>query len=89
MEHLDALLIGRLSLSPEEANNATTFEYLTSCWTRLYAAQRDFVKTNASQGWSADEGARWKGTWEKMKELVVSYVGYTLEDPAMFPQPEG
>jgi hypothetical protein len=48
------------------------------------------MRTSAAQGWSKDvEGGKWRLAYEKMKELVMSYVGYTLEDPAMFPQPEG
>ncbi|KAJ9117556.1 hypothetical protein QFC22_004406 [Naganishia vaughanmartiniae] len=90
IHHLDSLLIARLSLSPSETGDTTTFEYLTSCWTRLHQAQRDFVRTSAAQGWSKEvQGARWRAAYDKIKELVMSYVGYTLEDPAMFPQPEG
>ncbi|KAJ9110282.1 hypothetical protein QFC19_001685 [Naganishia cerealis] len=88
LQHLDSLLIARLSLPPTEAGNITTFEYLTSCWTRLHEAQREFVRLSGPQGWSQEEGAKWRAAHEKMKELVMSYVGYTLEDPAMFPQPE-
>ncbi|KAJ9098222.1 hypothetical protein QFC21_004551 [Naganishia friedmannii] len=96
MQHLDALLIARLSLPPHAIPGAgpetttTTFEYLTGCWTRLYAAQREFVSVSAAQGWSRDgEGARWTRAYARIKELVMSYLGYTLEDPGMFPQPEG
>ena len=41
------------------------------------------------QGYSEQEMSKWKETMEKLKELVVSYCGYTLEDPGMFPQPPG
>ncbi|GHJ85049.1 hypothetical protein NliqN6_1451 [Naganishia liquefaciens] len=86
---IDTLLIARLSLDPSQAGNSTTFEYLAACWTRLYAAQREYGKVSAAQGWKEQEGQQWKATWEAVRELVVSYVGYTLEDPGMFPQPEG
>lgn len=56
---------------------------------RLYAAQREYGKVSAAQAWGEQQGKRWRGTWEAVRELVVSYVGYTLEDPGMFPQPEG
>jgi hypothetical protein len=41
------------------------------------------------QGYSEDELARWKETMDKLKDLIISYCGYTLEDPGMFPQPPG
>ncbi|KAK8864525.1 hypothetical protein IAR55_001775 [Kwoniella newhampshirensis] len=36
---------------------------------------------------SNDEKHTWTGTFDKLKALIISYCGMTLEDPTMFPQP--
>lgn len=63
----------------------TVFEYLTGCWKRLYAANREMSRL----GYAADEKAKWAKAFEELKALIISYAGMTLEDPSMFPQPAG
>jgi ubiquitin conjugation factor E4 B len=58
----------------------TAFEYLIGCWRRLYAANKDFHR-------SAYEKSLWPPRFDKLKGLIISYTGMTLEDPSMFPQP--
>lgn len=73
----------------------TIFEYLTGCWKRLYMANREMTKivsregqiACSSQGYTSEEKANWSATSNKLKGLIVSYCGMTLEDPTMFPQP--
>lgn len=74
----------------------TVFEYLTGCWKRLYGANREnscLVRHPSGsclfQGYSAEEKAVWKEVFEKLRRLIISYCGMTLEDPTMFPQPAG
>ncbi|KAK6909936.1 hypothetical protein I203_103962 [Kwoniella mangroviensis CBS 8507] len=55
----------------------TIFEYLTGCWKRLYGANRE-----------SNKNTTWTAAFEKLKALVISYCGMTLEDPTMFPQPK-
>lgn len=63
-------------LSPSE----TTFEYLVGCWRRLYGATRDLNRLGYDK-------SNWAPTFDKIKALVISYCGMSLEDPSMFPQP--
>ncbi|KAK4689997.1 ubiquitin conjugation factor E4 B, partial [Tremellales sp. Uapishka_1] len=95
----DRLLIARLSLDPTIMASSddpdvltilaglpqdeTVFEYLTGCWKRLNVANRE----NHRLGYSAAEKLQWTSTFEKLRGLVISYCGMTLEDPTMFPQP--
>ena len=65
--------------------NETTFEYLAGCWKRLNLALRD---TNRHALDSADKES-WTAAVEKCRGLIISYIGMTLEDPTMFPQPDG
>jgi len=65
--------------------NETTFEYLAGCWKRLNVAIRD---TNRHSLDPADKAA-WTAAVEKCRGLIISYIGMTLEDPSMFPQPDG
>ncbi|BEI85504.1 hypothetical protein CcaverHIS002_0509050 [Cutaneotrichosporon cavernicola] len=95
----DRLLIARLSLDPNAMatsddpdqlmvlagmpQNETVFEYLTGCWKRLYAANREMSRL----GYSAAEKIQWTKAFDELKRLIISYAGMTLEDPSMFPQP--
>lgn len=93
----DSLIIGRLSIDPSSLSDdsdrmdiiagipkdETTFEYLTGCWKRLNRANRELVGINYSP---ADKHS-WNSTFDKLKELIISYCGHTLEEPSMFPQP--
>ncbi|WVF71299.1 hypothetical protein IAT40_006102 [Kwoniella sp. CBS 6097] len=36
---------------------------------------------------SGEERIRWTASFDKIKALIISYCGMTLEDPTMFPQP--
>lgn len=63
--------------------NETVFEYLAGCWKRLYQASRDVNR----YAFSEDEKSQWSISVDKIKGLVVSYCGMTIEDPTMFPQP--
>jgi ubiquitin conjugation factor E4 B len=63
----------------------TTFEYLTGCWKRLYLASREFGRL----AYTKEEKAKWTESFAKMKDLIITYTGLTLEDPSMFPQPAG
>ncbi|OCF74479.1 ubiquitin-conjugation factor E4 B [Kwoniella mangroviensis CBS 8886] len=96
----DRLLIARLSLDTESMTSSndpdalsiiaglppgeTIFEYLTGCWKRLYGANRESNKYSFTN----DEKTTWTAAFEKLKALVISYCGMTLEDPTMFPQPK-
>ncbi|ODO06452.1 ubiquitin-conjugation factor E4 B [Cryptococcus wingfieldii CBS 7118] len=98
---IDRLLIARLSLDPAVMaksddsdkltilaglpQSETVFEYLAGCWKRIYIANKDAQKYSFTE----EEKGQWKQVMEKIKALVVSYCGMTLEDPTMFPQPEG
>ncbi|ODN80543.1 hypothetical protein, variant 2 [Cryptococcus amylolentus CBS 6039] len=98
---IDRLLIARLSIDPAVMaksddsdkltilaglpQSETVFEYLAGCWKRIYSANRDAQKYSFTE----EEKGQWKQVMEKIKALVVSYCGMTLEDPTMFPQPEG
>lgn len=59
------------------------FEYLTGCWKRLYAANREFARF----AYSKEEKTEWASAFAELKRLIISYSGMTLEDPSMFPQP--
>nr|XP_019011039.1 ubiquitin-conjugation factor E4 B [Kwoniella pini CBS 10737]OCF49820.1 ubiquitin-conjugation factor E4 B [Kwoniella pini CBS 10737] len=96
----DRLLIARLSLDPASMASSddpdvlsvlvglptgeTIFEYLTGCWKRLYGANRESLKYS----FSTEERRSWAAAFDKLKGLIISYCGMTLEDPTMFPQPQ-
>nr|XP_018262826.1 ubiquitin-conjugation factor E4 B [Kwoniella dejecticola CBS 10117]OBR84984.1 ubiquitin-conjugation factor E4 B [Kwoniella dejecticola CBS 10117] len=96
----DRLLIARLSLDTATMASSddpdalsvlaglptgeTIFEYLTGCWKRLYRANRESHKYS----FSTQEKASWAAAFDKLKALIISYCGMTLEDPSMFPQPQ-
>lgn len=84
VDMLDSLIIARLSVDPSATGEQTIFEYLAGCWKGLYVANRDTKRTYA-----ADDSTRWQSTFDRLKELIISYCGHTLEDPSMFPQPSG
>nr|ODN80157.1 ubiquitin-conjugation factor E4 B [Cryptococcus depauperatus CBS 7841] len=95
----DRLLIARLSIDPASMalskdpddlailaglpQKETVFEYLSGCWKRIYTTSKDLQKYD----FTGDEKKKWAETKDKLKGLVVSYCGMTLEDPSMFPQP--
>ncbi|WWC70131.1 uncharacterized protein I206_104078 [Kwoniella pini CBS 10737] len=42
----------------------------------------------ASMASSTEERRSWAAAFDKLKGLIISYCGMTLEDPTMFPQPQ-
>lgn len=62
-------------------DSETVFEYLIGCWRRLYSSARELNR-------SAYDKTLWTPTFERLKGLIISYCGMTLEDPSMFPQPD-
>ncbi|KAF4617286.1 hypothetical protein D9613_006110 [Agrocybe pediades] len=96
---LDRLLIARLGLDPQSMTDEldylpvlvslppqqTAFEYLVGCWKRLNSARSAVMK----KGYSPSESLAALDQLEKIRQLVISYAGYILQDPEMFPQPSG
>ncbi|KAH9480417.1 Ubiquitin conjugation factor E4 [Psilocybe cubensis] len=96
---LDRLLIARLELNPQTMTDdleylpvlvslppqQTVFEYLVGCWKRLNAARSTVMKT----GYAPADSLKALDQLEKVRQLVISYSGYILQDPEMFPQPTG
>lgn len=97
----DRLLVARLQLDPAAMADSddpdqlmvlsgmptdeTVFEYLTGCWKRLNASNREFSRF----AYSKEAKARWAEAVAELRRLIISYAGLTLEDPSMFPQPAG
>ncbi|CAG8659538.1 10237_t:CDS:10, partial [Acaulospora colombiana] len=93
----DQLLIGRLELDPNSMSDdqeqlavlasipasQTSFEYLVGCWKRLNSQKASLSR----KGLQPKELERANALLEKLRELVISYAGFTLQDPSMFPQP--
>ncbi|KAI0333659.1 ubiquitin conjugation factor E4 [Cubamyces sp. BRFM 1775] len=98
-EVADRTLIARLELDPQSMSDdleflpvlaslppqQTVFEYLIGCWKRLNAARSDLMKKNIVP---VDQ-QRALQLLDKLRDLVVSYTGLTLQEPEMFPQPSG
>lgn len=40
------------------------------------------------QGYSVHQRASWAKSFEEVKEAIVGYIGESLKDPGMFPQPQ-
>ncbi|EFP85768.2 uncharacterized protein PGTG_11097 [Puccinia graminis f. sp. tritici CRL 75-36-700-3] len=95
VEIADRLLIARLSLSPSDPSssepfvgasqaqlrNESAFEYLTKSWIR---ALEERSKALASKASPSDK----MRLIEKVKELLVSYIGLVTVEPSMFPTSE-
>ncbi|CDO71427.1 hypothetical protein BN946_scf184909.g21 [Trametes cinnabarina] len=69
------------SLPPQQ----TVFEYLVDCWKRLNAARSTLLKKN----YVPLEQRQAMGVLDKLRDLIISYTGLTLQEPEMFPQPPG
>ncbi|KAJ7044177.1 ubiquitin conjugation factor E4 [Mycena alexandri] len=96
---IDRLLISRLELDPTNMSDdleflpvlaslppqQTTFEYLVGCWKRLNSARSSLVK----KSYSPVDVQNALNRLEKLRELIISYTGLTLQEPDMFPQPSG
>ncbi|KAG8849515.1 hypothetical protein FRC20_002284, partial [Serendipita sp. 405] len=97
-EYADRLLIARLELDPQAMVDdqeqliiqelippqQTCFEYLVGCWKRLVTQRSAIVKRNLPQ----KDFEQASALIEKLRELVISYAGLTLQEPSMFPQPQ-
>ncbi|KIJ54955.1 hypothetical protein M422DRAFT_153298 [Sphaerobolus stellatus SS14] len=96
----DRLMISRLELNPEAMADddyeyapvlaslppqQTVLEYLVGCWKRLNQARSNLVKRGYPQAELIPALAR----IDKLRELIISYTGLTLQEPDMFPQPLG
>ncbi|KAI0632350.1 ubiquitin conjugation factor E4 [Trametes polyzona] len=95
----DRTLIARLELDPQSMSDdleflpvlaslppqQTVFEYLVKCWKRLNAAKSALLKKN----YVPLEQQQALDVLEKLRDLIISYTGLTLQEPEMFPQPSG
>ncbi|KAK2465341.1 hypothetical protein APHAL10511_002695 [Amanita phalloides] len=95
---IDRLLFSRLSIELQKTDDLeylpvlvslpaqqTAFEYLVGCWKRLNDTRTAFVK----KGYSPLETQKGLELLERIRHLVISYAGLTLQEPEMFTQPEG
>ncbi|GJE98441.1 Ubiquitin conjugation factor E4 [Phanerochaete sordida] len=95
---IDRLLIARLELDPQGMSDdleylpvlaslqpQTVFEYLVSSWKRINTARSALLKKN----YSPPDTMRGVEVLDKIRDLVISYAGLTLQEPEMFPQPSG
>ncbi|CDZ97514.1 Ubiquitin fusion degradation protein-2 [Phaffia rhodozyma] len=93
----DRILIARLSLDPNSMTDdvdelqvlanipekETIFEYLVGCWKRLGQ-----VKLGAErQGYKPEESSGWTKAASEVNDSILGYMGESLKDPGMFPQP--
>ncbi|PCH40023.1 hypothetical protein WOLCODRAFT_88418 [Wolfiporia cocos MD-104 SS10] len=95
----DRLLISRLELDPQTMSDdleylsviaslppqQTAFEYLVGCWKRLNTAKTSLLK----KAYPPLERQQALAVLDKLRDLIVSYAGLTLQEPEMFPQPTG
>ncbi|KII86779.1 hypothetical protein PLICRDRAFT_43444 [Plicaturopsis crispa FD-325 SS-3] len=93
----DRLLIARLEINPQSMSDdldylpilaslppqQSVFEYLIGCWKRINSARSNLVKA----GYPPVETQNALAILDKLRELVISYAGLTLQEPEMFPQP--
>jgi ubiquitin conjugation factor E4 B len=96
---IDRLLIARLEIDPQTMTDdleylpvvaslppqQTTFEFLVGSWKRLNAARTALIK----KGYTPIDTQNALAKLDKLRELVISYAGLTLQEPEMFPQPPG
>ncbi|KAJ4482100.1 ubiquitin conjugation factor E4 [Lentinula aciculospora] len=94
---IDRLLIARLEIDPENMTDdldflpvlaslplqQTIFEYLVGSWKRLNVARTTLIK----KGYTPSDTQTALNKLDKLRTLVVSYAGLTLQEPEMFPQP--
>jgi len=103
IEHLNAdmidrLLSYRLSIDPQITDDLyclstlaslpaqqTAFEYLVGSWKRFNSARTAFKK----KGYPPLDTQKGLELLEKIRHLVLTYVGLNLQNPEMFSQPEG
>ncbi|KAK0464249.1 ubiquitin conjugation factor E4 [Desarmillaria tabescens] len=96
---VDRLLIARLEMDPQQMSDdleympvlvslppqQTVFEYLVGCWKRLNASRSALIK----KGYTPVDTQNALNKLEKIRDLIISYAGLTLQEPEMFPQPSG
>lgn len=87
---VDRLIIARLEHGSNQPASdpqtmTTSFEYLTGCWKRLQTTKTMVVR----RGYSQADVASAMPVINKLKELIISYAGFSLQDPTMFYQPPG
>ncbi|KIK52087.1 hypothetical protein GYMLUDRAFT_50156 [Collybiopsis luxurians FD-317 M1] len=96
---IDRLLIARLEIDPQTMTDdleylpvlaslppqQTIFEYLVGSWKRLNASRTALIK----KGYPPVETQNALSKLDKVRDLVISYAGLTLQEPEMFPQPSG
>ncbi|TFK61391.1 hypothetical protein BDN72DRAFT_828292 [Pluteus cervinus] len=63
----------------------TVFEYLVGCWKRSNSIRSSLLK----KGYSPVETQNALECLEKLRELVLGYIGLSLQETELFPQPEG
>ncbi|KAG6909123.1 hypothetical protein DXG01_001875 [Tephrocybe rancida] len=101
----DRILIARLELDPGAMSDdleylpvlaslpaqQTTFEYLVGTWKRVNAIRSALMKKarRSASGYSPPDTQAALVRLDKLRELVISYTGLTLQEPEMFPQPTG
>ncbi|EGN98229.1 hypothetical protein SERLA73DRAFT_109617 [Serpula lacrymans var. lacrymans S7.3] len=98
---IDRLLIARLELDPQAMSDdfeyvavlaslppqMSVFEYLVGCWKRLRSIRATLLKKLAQP--PVNEIQQASLILEKLRDLIISYTGLTLQEPEMFPQPQG
>lgn len=79
----------------------TVFEYLVGCWKRLNSAKANLIKkVGITHGVCTrrlyvapqnlvNELQQAFVLLEKIRDLIISYAGLTLQEPEAFPQPIG
>lgn len=79
----------------------TVFEYLVGCWKRLNSAKANLIKkvgiahdvrtehSHIAPQNPVNELQQASALLEKIRDLIISYAGLTLQEPEMFPQPVG
>ncbi|KAF9221552.1 hypothetical protein BS17DRAFT_784937 [Gyrodon lividus] len=93
----DRVLISRLELNPNDMSDLdyvavlaslpaqmTAFEHLIGCWKRLNSARTNLMKKSP-----VNEMQQALVILEKIRDLIISYAGFNLQAPEMFPQPPG
>ncbi|QRV77647.1 ubiquitin conjugation factor E4 [Ceratobasidium sp. AG-Ba] len=95
----DRILIDRLSLDPRSPTEdpelltvlvslpplQTSLGYLVGCWKRAQLIRTQLARKPPPLSDQQHTAA----VLTRLQELIISYAGLTLQDPSMFPQPEG
>ncbi|KAI9465596.1 ubiquitin elongating factor core-domain-containing protein [Lactarius psammicola] len=96
-DNLESVVIGRLELNPQSPehddeyrlflskvpSDLTVFEYLVGCWKRLNAARAALLK----RGHPPTSIQRALELEEKMRHLIISYIGINFQAPDAFYAP--